>query len=477
MRDKMLADLPLIKVIKEYIEEDIAPFSMPGSKYSRAFYGNELADIFLKGDITEFDGVDNLHKPEGVIKESQDKLSNLYESKASYFLVNGSTSGNMIMVFATFSEGDKVIVERNCHRSIMNAIVMRKLVPLFVKNIIHEEFKAPVAVDKEDLQRVINENPDAKGVILTYPYYYGLGIGVSSTIKLCKDSGLKILIDSAHGAHFGFNSKLPTSAQEMGADIVIMSAHKTLPSFTQTAYMHVNNESLIENVELYKGIFLSTSPSYMFMMSLEYGRYFLEHEAVEKYNVLLDKISMFKKRISDLNYVKIVDRDFFSDFEEKIELDESRIVLHLNSELSGHKLLDYLRVNKVQSEMSDERNVILIPSPFNTDEDFEKLEKALKECNPDILKNEEKGFYDHDIPEMVMIPSKALELKRERVLIGECEGRVAGDTVIAYPPGVPLLMMGEKIEKRHIELMNKYLADGVTIIGAKESKLLVITDE
>ena len=222
MRDEMLKELPLIKVINDYLEENIAPFSMPGHKHSKSFFGDNLSELLLKGDITEFDGTDNLHKPEGCIKESQERLSQVYGSEKSYFLVNGSTSGNMIMIFAAFNEGDKVIVERNCHRSIMNSIVLRKLVPVFVKNIVHNEFKAPISIDEDDLKRVIKENPDAKGIILTYPYYYGVGINVASTIKLCKEKGLKVLVDSAHGAHFGFSDKLPMSAQKMGADIVVI---------------------------------------------------------------------------------------------------------------------------------------------------------------------------------------------------------------------------------------------------------------
>ena len=155
-------ELPLIKVLKEYINEDVAPFSMPGHKYGRAFFNDELGELMLRADITEFDGVDNLHKPEGVIKESQDMLTKLYRSKKSYFLVNGSTSGNLIMMFAAFNEGDTVIVERNCHRSIMNAIIVRKLKPIFVKNIIHKDFKAPIGIDIDDLDRIIKNNKEAK---------------------------------------------------------------------------------------------------------------------------------------------------------------------------------------------------------------------------------------------------------------------------------------------------------------------------
>ncbi|MGL4739516.1 MAG: aminotransferase class I/II-fold pyridoxal phosphate-dependent enzyme [Sarcina sp.] len=476
MSEELMQELPLTKVVRDYINEDIVPFSMPGHKYSRAFYDDEIANTILRGDITEFDGVDNLHKPEGVIKESLEKLSKLYKSEKSYFLVNGSTSGNMIMIFSAFNEGEKIIVERNCHRSIMNAIILRKLNPIFVNNIIDENLKAPIGIDYNELNDILIKHNDIKGIVLTYPYYYGIGVGVEKIIRLCKEKGLYVLSDSAHGAHFGFNDKLPKSIQDMGADISVMSAHKTLPSFTQTAYLNVNNRNLIQNVEFYKGVFLSTSPSYMFMMSLEYSRYFLDKRAKNEYDKLFIKIKTFKENIKDLEYVKLVGRDFFDLDESELELDLSRIVLNLKSGLSGHKLLDYLRDEKIQCEMSDEKNVILIPSPFNTDEDFKRLTKALFDCNVEMLKAEEKDFYLSDLPTRVMIPSEVFNKEKIYVDINEGVGKVAGDNIIPYPPGVPLLIMGELIEEKHVELLKRHLVNDVTVIGVEDDKILVVKD-
>ncbi|MGL5633924.1 MAG: aminotransferase class I/II-fold pyridoxal phosphate-dependent enzyme [Sarcina sp.] len=476
MKEELIQELPIIKVINDYMKEDIVPFSMPGHKYSRAFYDDEIANIILKGDITEFDGVDNLHKPEGVIKESLSKLSKLYKSEQSYFLVNGSTSGNMIMIFSAFNEGEKIIVERNCHRSIMNAIILRKLNPIFVNNIIDEKLKAPIGINYDELKEILSKYDDVKGIVLTYPYYYGIGVGVEKIVNLCKEKNLYVLVDSAHGAHFGFNDKLPKSIQDMDVDISVMSAHKTLPSFTQTAYLNVNNKKLIQNVEFYKGVFLSTSPSYMFMMSLEYSRYFLDKRAKNEYDKLFSRIKTFKENIKDLEYVKLVDRDFFDLDESELELDLSRIVLNLNSGLSGHKLLEYLRTKQIQSEMSDEKNVILIPSPFNINEDFERLTKALLDCDIEILKEEEKDFYLSVLPTRVMIPSEVFNKEKIYVNIDNAVGRVAGDNIIPYPPGVPLLIMGELIEEKHIELLNRHLHNDVTVIGIERDKILVVKD-
>ncbi|MGL5243942.1 MAG: aminotransferase class I/II-fold pyridoxal phosphate-dependent enzyme, partial [Sarcina sp.] len=287
--------LPLFDGIKKYIGENISLFSMPGHKSGRAF--EDIKNILIRGDLTEVDGLDNLHKPVGIIKEAEEMLSNIYRSYKSYFLVNGSTCGNLIMIFSAFNEGDKILVERNCHSSIMNAIIMRKLKPIFIKNTIDTKLQAPIGINLDHLEDLLKQHNDLAGIILTYPNYYGLGFNMTKIISLCKKANLKILIDSAHGAHLGFFDKSAPSAQQLDADIVVMSAHKTLPSLTQTAWMHVNNKKFKESVEFYKGVFMSTSPSYMFMMSLDYARSFLEYDAKGQYKYLIKEIETLKKKI------------------------------------------------------------------------------------------------------------------------------------------------------------------------------------
>lgn len=467
--------LPIIKAIDNYLKEDIVPFSMPGHKYSKSFLQEHIGEILLRGDITEVDGLDNLHSPKGIIKESEEMLTKLYKSEESFFLVNGSTSGNLIMIFSAFNEGDKIIVERNCHRSIMNGIIMRKLKPIYVDNIVDKDLKCPIAINEEHLKDIIKENHDIKGIVLTYPYYHGIGVNTEEIIDYCKKNGLIVLVDSAHGAHFGFNEKLPKSAQEFKADIVIMSAHKTLPSLTQTAYIHVNNESLLDKVKFYKGIFLSTSPSYMFMMSLEYGRYFLEQHGKEAYDKLIDYINEFKESVSDIEEINIIDSAYLKEY-KNLSIDESRIVIHLKEGYSGHKLLDYLRDNRIQSEMSDERNVVLIPSPFNSKEDFQRLSEVLRKCDYSSIKAEEKGFYEVTIPKIVMAPFEAVEKTTEKIDISEAKNRVVAENIIPYPPGVPILIMGELMEEKHINLIYKYIEDGVTILGVEDKKVKVINN-
>lgn len=476
-----MRNIPIINGISMYLREEIVPFSMPGHKNGRGFKGFE--EILLQGDLTEVEGLDNLQHPEGIIKEAEDKLSKLYKSKKSYFLVNGSTCGNLIMIFSLFKEGDKVLVERNCHKSIMNGIIMRKLKPVFINNIFHSKLKAPVGIDLNHLKEQINLNKDLKGIILTYPNYYGVGVNIAETIKIAREANLKVGIDSAHGAHFGFNKLLPESVQELKADIVVMSAHKTLPSLTQTAWMHVNNEDFIEEIEFYKNIFMSTSPSYMFMMSLDYSRNFLEEHGEEAYNNLFKIIEDFKNHIKDLSYFKILDKEFLINGLEKnikindIKIDNSRIVLNLRENLNGNKLLDYLRSKNIQCEMSDNKNVVLIPSPFNTEEDFKILKDALKSCDINCLKDEEIDFYLTDLPEKKLEPFEVLDLEYERININDAVGKIVAESIVPYPPGVPMLIMGEIIEERHVKLLNEYMKNKVDLIGVKDKKVKVIKNK
>lgn len=466
--------------IKNYLNEDIAPFSMPGHKYGRAFEKNDLCGdlgrLMIHGDLTEVDGLDNLHDPSGVIKESLDDLRKLYKSRKSYFLVNGSTSGNLAMIFAAFNEGDKVLVERGCHRSIFNGIILRKLRPVYLDYNYDDVLGLPISDNSEDVISRIDQEEDIKGLVLTYPNYYGICCDLEAISKKCREKGILLIVDSAHGAHFGFSGVLPQNAVCLGADIVVESAHKTLPSLTQTAYLHVMNEKLIDNTDFYVSAFSSTSPSYAFMMSLEYSKDFLKCEAEEEYKKLVHRIEKLKEEISSCSFLRILDKEYINksaDF-PIFDYDNTRIVINVDRGLSGHKLLKFLRDNSVQCEMSDERNVVLIPTPFNIEEDYDKLIKALKKCCESDIRDESKEICYMNSYEKVIEPYEASCVEKILVNIEDSEGMTAGDNIVPYPPGIPLVVMGEKITRNHIENIKRLLSSGVDVLGVSEYKVKVV---
>jgi arginine/lysine/ornithine decarboxylase len=473
-RGYSLSKLPLVEGLLKYVEEGNISFSMPGHKGGLGFLGTEegkaLYENLFKVDITEVDGVDNLHHPEGIIKEAQGLLSDFYGSKKSYFLVNGSTSGNLAMIFSSFNEGDKIIVERNCHRSIFNGIIMRKLKPVYIRNKISEIYNAPMSIDMEHFSCLLNDHKDAKGIIVTYPNYYGICTDLRWIISQAKQYGMKVLVDSAHGAHFGVNERLPESAVKLGADMVVMSSHKTLSSFTQTAYLHVGENVDLDRVDFYVSCFLSTSPSYMLMASMDYGRYYLEKYGEEAYEKLINIANRYRDKINGLSWLHVLGEDK----ESYTDIDLSRFVINVNEGLSGYKLLGYLKTKKIQAEMSDASNVVLIFSAFNSEEEFEALYNALNECNIRELEEERLTVRDIYIPKAGLLPYEVMNRKKIKLAFEDAEGRICGNAVVPYPPGVPILNLGEIIDSSALDMIKYYLDCNVTILGIDDGKITVV---
>lgn len=479
-----MSRLPLVEGVLKYIKEENIPFCMPGHKngvgFLKTLQGKELYKNLIKGDITEVLGLDNLHCPDGIIKESQKLLSEYYRSIKSYFLVNGSTSGNLAMIFSVFNEGDKIIVERNCHRSIFNAIIMRKLKPVYIKNEINSKYDAPFPLDKEHFSCVINKNRDAKGIVVTYPNYYGICLDLQYVTEIANKYDMKVLVDAAHGAHFGASDLLPENPLKMGANMVVMSAHKTLPSLTQTAFLHVGAGVDIDRVDFYVSAFLSTSPSYMFLCSMDYARFYIEEYGKNDYEKLIELCQFYRDKINRLKKFYILGPEDLNEMsarqneDNRYTMDLTRYILNVSKGYSGHKLLGYLRGNKIQAEMSDSRNVVLIFSPFNSKEDFNCLYLALKNCDMNTLKEKYVDLIDYDIPISIMYPYEVMDREKTVIDVRDSEGEISAVAIVPYPPGVPIVMPGERIDAHTIAVIEYYVQCNVTVLGIDEGKVEIV---
>ncbi|WP_050608401.1 aminotransferase class I/II-fold pyridoxal phosphate-dependent enzyme [Clostridium niameyense] len=482
-----MSKLPIIKGVLKYIEENNLLFSMPGHKGGAGFLytkeGKSFMENIIKYDLTEVDGLDNLHNSEGIIKESGNLLSRLYNSKKSYFLVNGSTSGNLAMIFSAFKEGDKVIVERNCHRSIFNGIVIRKLKPIYIKNKIYDKFNAPLAIDLEHFLLLIEENKDAKGIIITYPNYYGICPNLQLIINKAKECGMKVLVDSAHGAHFVATDKLPEDALKLGADMVVMSAHKTLPSLTQTAFLHIGKKCDIDinKVDFFVSLFLSTSPSYIFLCSMEYSRFYLDEYGKDNYNKFIKLCERYRIKINSIPNFHVIgeeDKKIFNyNFQNVKYIDPTRYVINLNNGLSGYKLLDYLRENKIQCEMADSSNIVLILSPFYREKEMEKLYNCIKNCDCNSLKSDEIKTvkYLNDLNnQQKLLPFQVIDKDSQWIDIKESVDKINYNSIVPYPPGVPIIMPGELITKEIVDAICYYIYVGIDVLGIQNNKIQII---
>ena len=270
-----MSKLPILNELIKYHKEENLILSMPGNKCGKGFLRDDIGKIFKESlgslDITEVEPLDNLHHPEGIIKEAQELLAKAYKVKKAYFLVNGSSSGNLASIFAAFNEGDEVLVERNCHKSIYNGLILRKLKPIYINTDFDFENEILLPCTKENIKEAYKKSKNPKGIILTSPNYYGVSSDIKDILLEFKNTGLKIIIDSAHGAHYSFNKDLPKGLWTI-ADYTVVSAHKTLPALTQGAYLLVNAQS---DIEFYISTFKTTSPSYLIMASHDYARYYL----------------------------------------------------------------------------------------------------------------------------------------------------------------------------------------------------------
>ena len=408
------------------------PFHMPGHKRNKDFgiIGSEI-------DITEIYGFDNLHNPNGVLLDIENRLSALYNSEKSFMLVNGSTVGILSAIFAVCNDGDKIIIARNCHKSVFNACMLRKLRVIYIEPEFDEENGFYTRLNQAAVEEITYKHPDAKALVITSPTYEGYVSEISSPIPL--------IIDAAHGAHFGL-SDFPEYPE---GDIVVSSLHKTLPALTQTAVMNVNNKKYIKAVKLYLDIFETSSPSYVLTNSVDLCLDYIENNSFDEYFHSLEQFRSIK-----LEKLCIKESD-----------DISRIVVSCaETNIGGSELSKLLREEyKIEVEAASKNYVILISTVADSKKALEMLKSALINIDNCIEKSDCKLFIKPPCPEHETIIS--VEENSVEININESVGKISNEFVFAYPPDIPLIVPGEIITKEIIIYISDLLKSGVNVIS------------
>lgn len=476
----------LFEKLKEYGESDHYPFHMPGHKRNP---DSGPLSAFYKWDITEIDGFDNLHQPEGIIKDAQERAARLYQSEETYFLVNGSTAGILSAVSAVSGRGRKLIAARNCHKAVYHAAFLNRLEMEYIYPEILTNFGISGGISAgqtEDKIREIAEkegvplrqiNTLIAGIILTSPTYDGILSDVEGIVKTAHSYGIPVIIDQAHGAHFGFHPAFPQNAVMQGADMVIHSVHKTLPAPTQTALIH-RNGSLTEGELLrkYLRIYQSSSPSYLLMAGIDASMELLEKEGKERLERMISYRKAFMKEMKSLKYVRIYP-SMAETGRSKADLWKSgteepgRLLLSVRGlDLTGQQFYDLLREEyHLQMEMCGADYVLAILSMLDTEEGFIRLGRALLAIDERVKETEENSFFRQNYrPEAVLRLDKAFTAPSVAVTLKQAEGRISADFVNLYPPGIPIVVPGEKLDREVIEVLEKYLANGYTVQGILE---------
>lgn len=461
--------------LEQYSESDYYPFHMPGHKRSGWPYHKRSGwpvSALYRYDITEIEGFDNLHDAKGLLLSLQRRAARVYHAEESFFLVNGSTGGILSAVSAAAREGKKLLMARNCHKSVYNAVLLNRLEAEYLWPETIEEFDIQGEISAAQIEKHLEGRQDICGVVITSPTYDGIISDIRAIVEAVHACGVPLIVDEAHGAHFALSDRAPKSAVECGADIVINSVHKTLPALTQTALLHVQG-TLVDRERLkdYLRIYQSSSPSYLLMASIDACVRYIECEGKKSYGRLLAFREQIDKKAAEFSHIRILPQG-----EDR---DPGKLVISVkNTNMSGRELYQILlQKYHLQMEMASVSCAVGILTGMDTQEGVERLIRALAEVDKGLEKEEgAAGAYDIKPAFSGLCIYEAAAEKKEWVLPEEAAGRVSGGFLYFYPPGIPLLVPGEMIGEKQILLMRECRERKEYLTGiSDDGKICVLT--
>ena len=500
----------LCEALERHAAEGYYPAHMPGHKGNPCY--SFLGDI-LKYDITEIDGLDDLHDAGGVILESEKYAAKLYGVRETRFLINGSTVGVLCAISAVTNPGDRILIGRNCHRSVYNAAELNRLEVHYIYPELMKDTGIFLGISAKAVEAALMADPLIRTVVITSPTYEGISSDIAEIARVSHKYGALLIVDAAHGAHFGFHEGFPASAARQGADIIINSVHKTLPAPTQTALLHINDVNGIpvdrEAIRRYLGIYQSTSPSYLLMAGIDNCMSIISEHGQELFDRYLENIKWFEDRALKLKHLRVIGRKqleercgiedadpcklmicpgFLNDAEKTkesgravagasggVELPE--VCEKAVNGLNGRELYDILREDfRIQPEMAADRYCLLIMTVMDTREGFERLINALESIDEKLDKKKTafcsgiNGILYSSRPVRRMNAYESGCKPSEYVSLNKAAGRVASSYVFLYPPGIPILVPGEEISGEMAEALERAVDRGLNVRGITDDK-------
>ena len=455
--------------LKQLEDKEDYPFHMPGHK--RNLNIDPLLDAISKIDITEITGFDDLHHPKEMIRDLMDELKQIYKTKESYLLINSSTAGNLAAIAAVCNIGDKILVARNCHKSVYHAIELLGLDPIYIYPEI-DEYGICEAITREQVEDILKIETKIKAMVLVSPTYEGRVSDIKGISDVLHQNKIPLIVDEAHGAHFIYHEAFPKSAINTGADIVIQSLHKTLPAMTQTGLLHLCTDCISkQKMQKKLSIFQSSSPSYVLMSSIEQ----CIHNCNENrgyFQQYCDRLWILREKLKELKHIQLVPTD-----------DIGKLVFSVkNTTISGEELFEILRDRyHLELEMSELYYVIAMTSICDTEEGYDRLYQALKEIDQEIFEkksSDKESLYEMEFHQnkKVMKPEQATKKKSKKIDYEQAKNKVAAEFVFLYPPGIPLIVPGEMIDEYAIHKIRQYEQNDMKVIGLDDHKIYVIDE-
>ncbi len=469
----------------QYCDSGMYPLHMPGHKRNEALFEN--VDPYYY-DITEIDGFDNLHCAKGIIKDAMDNAASFFETDRTWFLVNGSSCGILAAINAVTNIGEHIIIGRNCHKSVYNAIKIRNLQVDYLYPSYIEEYGINGGYNWRELEKILENNNDVKAVLITSPTYEGVVSDIEKIACVCHRHDKVLIVDEAHGAHFGLSDRLPIPAYKLGADIVIESTHKTLPAMTQTGLLHLCGNKVDEKkISEMLSVYQTSSPSYILMASIDKCICDIQNNCQQRYEKLTKVINKIKKKVNKCSNLCIICEELLNK-EFVYDMDVTKLVIRINNNICTGKVLAEILRKKFgfEVEMESLNYILAITTISDRIEELERFADILVEIdskleniklveskngklnNPKIFgtklfKNERKfSIYEADLRDM------------ESIKLQQACGRIAGTMVYLYPPGIPILVPGEVISEKLINQVDEFIKANLNIVGLDDDFITVI---
>lgn len=462
---------PLFAAVKAYKEQNPAYFCIPGHRFARGIAGEWTEDVgteIFGYDLTEAHGLDDLHAPEGAILEAQELAAELYGARRSWFLVNGTTCGNEAMMLATLRPGDKVLLPRNAHKSMLMGLILSGAVPVWMMPEYIPQLQLWGGIRPETVRKKLDDEPDIRAVALVSPNYYGMLSDVQSIADICHGRNIPLLVDEAHGGHLYFSDKLPKGALYCGADLCVQSWHKVTGSLTQSSVLHLNS-SLVEEGRVDDALKLvqSTSPSYLLMTSLDLARRELYRKGRDNLNKLQQTVNDLRKKLNSIPGIFCPGRELEGQY-GIFALDETRLTLDISGlPLTAQEVSDRMfDTYGVDLELAEGITVLAVLTPANTEEDVDRLLCGVRELVSACNIRKECGEHQPKdaaaltaaLPQMILTPRDAWFAEKETISWDQAVNCIAGEAIIPYPPGIPLICPGERISPEmwnQVEMLRK----------------------
>lgn len=466
---------PILEALERLRTMRVVPFDVPGHKRGKG--NKELTDFLgercLSVDVNSMKPLDNLCHPVSIIKEAEDLAAKAFSAKHAFFMVNGTTSAVQSMVLSVCKRGDKIILPRNVHRSVINALILCGAEPVYINPQSKKELGIALGMSLNDVKKAIDDNLDAKAVLVNNPTYYGICSNITEIVRYAHQKGMKVLADEAHGTHLYFGENLPISAMKAGADMASVSMHKSGGSLTQSSLLllgeHMNEGYVRQIINLTQ----TTSGSYLLLSSLDVSRKNLALNGKEIFKKVADMTQYARDEINRIGdyyaYSKeIIDGDSIYDFDiTKLSINT------LNVGLAGIEVYDILRDDyDIQVEFGDIGNILAYVSVGDRIQDLERLVSALAEIRR-LHKKDKSGMLDHEYinPKVVTTPQIAFYSDKVSIPLRESAGKICTEFVMCYPPGIPILAPGEMITTEIIDYIEYAKQKGCELTGTEDMNI------